>query len=338
MKSFESSHCGRFLLAGTLTLLALSLAGGATAAPFEVDSYRDLTYYKGDAADAVRHRLDLFVPHGRKDYPVVVLLHGGAWVIGDKSCFGLYSAVGQFLAGQGVGVALPNYRLSPGVKHPEHVRDAARAFRWVHDHIGDYGGRADRIFVGGHSAGGHLAALLCTDERYLKAEGLSLADVRGVIACSGVYRIPEADLQLGEAMKLRLQGIDGLPDLDLDLKMPAPDPMRPVAVKTLGTAKHVSLSPFRLVFGDDPAVIKAASPLNHVRAGLPPFLILYAEDELPGLPQMAEDFGKALKDKGCEARVLKIKERWHLTILFRAVNRDDAVARAVLDFVARHDR
>jgi acetyl esterase/lipase len=194
------------------------------------------------------------------------------------------------------------------------------------------------MFVGGHSAGGHLAALLGTDEQYLKAEGLSLADVRGVIACSGVYRIPEADLQLGEAMKLRLEGISGLPDMNLDLKMPAPDPMRPVVLKTLGQEQHVNLSPFGLVFGDNPMVIKAASPINHVRAGLPPFLILYAEDELPSLPQMAEDFGKALQDKGCEATILKIKNRWHLTILFRATNREDTVARAILDFVGKHDR
>jgi acetyl esterase/lipase len=336
MKHFRPLGFGSFLLGGALALL--TLGGGATAAPFEVDSYRDLTYYKGDADDAVRHRLDLFVPRGRKDYPVVVLFHGGAWVIGDNRCFGLYSAVGEFLAGQGVGVALPNYRLSPAVKHPEHVRDAARAFRWVHDNIGKYGGSAERMFVGGHSAGSHLASLLATDERYLKAEGLGLADVRGVIACSGVYRIPEADLRMGEAMKLRLEGIAGLPDLDVDLKMPAAEAGRPTAVKTPAKETHVSLSPFRVVFGDDPAVIKAASPISHVRAGLPPFLILYAEDELPGLPQMAEDFGKALKDKGCEATVLKIKDRWHLTILFRATNREDAVARAVLDFVGKHDR
>jgi acetyl esterase/lipase len=331
MKRFLPGAFLRPPVYGTLTLLAFGLAGGATAAPpFEVDSSRDVTYYKGDGADEVRHKLDLFLPRGQKDYPVLVLFHGGAWMIGDKSCIGLYSAVGRFLAGQGVGVALPNYRLSPAVKHPEHVRDVARAFRWVHDNIGKYGGRSDRMFVGGHSAGAHLAALLGTDERYLKAEGLSLADVRGVVAVSGVYRIPEADVQLGEAMKLHLEGLGLLPDLNFDVKLSARQGM-------MG-ARRVSVNPFSLVFGDDSAVLKAASPISHVRAGLPPFLVLYAEEEFPTLPQMAEDFGKALKEKGCEATVQKIKNRWHLTILFRATNREDAAARAILDFIAKHDR
>jgi acetyl esterase/lipase len=319
----------RSLVCGALTLLALGLAGTATAAPpFEVDAHRDVTYYKGPAAEAVQHKLDLFLPRGQKDYPVLVLCHGGFWMIGDKSCIGLYSAVGKFLASQGIGVALPNYRLSPGVKHPEHIRDVARAYRWVHDNIGKYGGRADRMFIGGHSAGAHLAALLGTDEQYLKAEGLSLADVRGVVACSGVYRIPEADVVLGDAMKLRLEGVGLLPDLNLKMKMPA-------TISMLG-AKRVSVNPFSVVFGDDSAVLKAASPINHVRAGLPPFLVLYAEEELPTLPQMAEDFVKALKDKGCEATIQKIKNRWHMTILFRATNREDAAARAILDFIGKH--
>src|SRR5207302_11378690 len=126
---------------------------------FAVRQVRDISYYQGARGDEFRHRLDLYLPKGKKDYPVAVLIHGGAWVMGDNRCCGLYSAVGEFLASRGVGVALPNYRLSPGVKHPEHVKDVARAFAWARTHIADLGGCPSQVFLAGHSAGGHLAAL-----------------------------------------------------------------------------------------------------------------------------------------------------------------------------------
>ncbi len=98
------------------------------------------------------------------------------------------SNLGETLARQGVGVAAVSYRLSPEVKHPAQVQDAARAVAWVSKNIGKHGGQADQLFIGGHSAGALLAALLASDEQYLKAEGLSLKEVRGVVALSGGYR------------------------------------------------------------------------------------------------------------------------------------------------------
>jgi acetyl esterase/lipase len=92
-----------------------------------------------------------------------------------------------------------NYRLSPGVAHPEHIKDVARAFAWTHKNIAQYGGNADEIFIIGHSAGGHLVALLATDETYLKGEGLTLKAIRGAIPLSGVYRIAETG-RMYEAM------------------------------------------------------------------------------------------------------------------------------------------
>ncbi len=64
-----------------------------------------------------------------------------------------------------------NYRLLPNVDMGTIVRDIAKSIRWVHDHIAEYGGDPERLFVMGHSAGAQLAALVCTDDRYLKAEG-----------------------------------------------------------------------------------------------------------------------------------------------------------------------
>src|SRR5205823_5671892 len=106
----------------------------------------------------------------------VFFVHGGAWRNGDKSgILGVYSALGRFLVRHGLGAVIINYRLSPAVRHPAHVQDVAKAFAWTHKNIARYGGRPDQIFLCGHSAGGHLVALLATDPTYLKAEGLTPA-------------------------------------------------------------------------------------------------------------------------------------------------------------------
>jgi acetyl esterase/lipase len=73
------------------------------------------------------------------------------------------------------------------VQHPDHILDVAHAFRWTVDHIHEYGGDPNRIYVMGHSAGGHLAALLSTNFHYLDATGVKPDRVRGCIAVSGVY-------------------------------------------------------------------------------------------------------------------------------------------------------
>lgn len=159
---------------------------------FEVQKYPNLAYRDGPSADPDRHKLDLYVPKGQTEFPVLLFVHGGSWRSGNKE---LYAAVGRAFARAGIGTVVINYRLSPKVKHPAHVEDVAAAFAWAHRNIARYGGRPDRITLMGHSAGGHLAALLATDPTYLKAEGLSPENVRGVVAVSGVYRIePGADL------------------------------------------------------------------------------------------------------------------------------------------------
>jgi acetyl esterase/lipase len=295
---------------------------------WEVETVPGICYWDDPRADHFRHRLDLFFPKSCRDFPVVMLVHGGAWMVGDNRSFGLYSSVGEFLASRGIGAVLPNYRLSPGVKHPEHVKDVARAFAWTHAHIAEYGGRPDQLFLAGHSAGGHLVSLLASDERYLKAEGLGTGDVRGVVAVSGVFCIPpdKVDLRVGgsspDAVRLNevlpLRGdrtawcATGLPGLPLRLNIFGPE------------------------FGNDPNVRADASPLNHVRPGLPPFLLLTAEHEVPKLVAEARDFHGALVEQGGESQLMCVEGRNHNSIMFSACDPRDPVARAMVDFVRRH--
>src|SRR5437762_3125531 len=89
------------------------------ARTFEVEVVADLDYYAGADADKIKHKLDLFLPKGHKDFPVLFFVHGGAWRHGDKSFLGFYSSLGKFYARHGIGTVVTNYRLSPKVMHPE---------------------------------------------------------------------------------------------------------------------------------------------------------------------------------------------------------------------------
>jgi len=118
--------------------------------------------------------------------PVLLFVHGGGLLIGDKSHF---AALGHKFASAGFTTVIPNHRLSPDVSHPEHIKDIAGAFAWVHRNIDKYGGDPERIFVAGHSSGGYLAMLLATDPQYLATFGLSPQTIRGVIPISGFFFI-----------------------------------------------------------------------------------------------------------------------------------------------------
>jgi arylformamidase len=175
------------MFAAHVGILALCALGAAPpVSPLEVHVVKDVAYRDDKDADPVKHKLDLYLPKGRKDFPVVFFIHGGTWKSGDKK---IYGPLGELFARNGVGMAITNYRLSPKVKHPAHAEDVAKAFAWTHANVAKHGGRADQLFLCGHSAGGHLVALLATDESYLKAEKLSFANVKGVLALSGVYTI-----------------------------------------------------------------------------------------------------------------------------------------------------
>jgi acetyl esterase/lipase len=295
----------------------------------EVVTIKNVPYCDDAAGKDFRHRLDLYLPKDRVDFPVVVLVHGGAWVVGDNRCCGLYSSVGEFLASQGIGVAMPNYRLSPGVKHPDHVQDVAKAVAWTRSHIAEYGGDPTNFYLAGHSAGGHLVALLATDESYLKAEGVKTSDLKGVVAISGVYRIPTEKLQVQ---------LGGSTPISFGWDVMAPlrgDNLRNGPFLAALPGIPVSLDVFTPAFGRDARTRDAASPVNHVRPGLPPFLIFSAEKDLPVLPEMAEEFHRALVDQGCDARLVRIENRNHNSIVFSAINTSDPVAQGILQFIRR---
>lgn len=136
-------------------------------------------------------KLDVYIPANVKpSMPVIVFTYGGRWQSGFKE---MYAFIGDRFADQGFVTVIADYRKFPEVKFPTFVTDAAKALAWVDDHIGEYGGDSNKIFVSGHSSGAHTAALITADERYLAAEGKSTKLIKAFAGISGPYDfVPEA--------------------------------------------------------------------------------------------------------------------------------------------------
>lgn len=178
------------IAAGMAGCTTLMFAGANIPAAFgDYELQRDLAY-----GQHPRQRLDVYVPEQVPPggAPVIVFWHGGGWIDGDRA---RYRFVGATLADAGYVVVLPDYRLYPEVRFPAFVDDAALAFKWVHDNVARFGGDPSRLFVMGHSAGAHQAALLALDPRYLDAVGGDRRWIRGLIGLSGPYAlVPDTDL------------------------------------------------------------------------------------------------------------------------------------------------
>lgn len=131
--------------------------------------------------DNKRQKLDVFYAEdSTKPKPVVVFFYGGSWDSGSKSD---YHFVAATLSQHGFVVVIPDYRLYPEVKFPGFVHDGADAVRWVQKNISEFNGDSGKIFVMGHSAGAHIAALLNFDQRYLKGD----VPLAGFVGLAGPY-------------------------------------------------------------------------------------------------------------------------------------------------------
>ncbi len=132
-----------------------------------------------------RHRLDVCRPAKAVAAPVVVFFYGGAWRSGNK---GLYRYVAKALARRGYVAVVPDYRVYPQARYPDFLEDGAQVVRWVKNNVGRFGGDPDKIFLKGHSAGAHIAAMLAIDARWLRQVGLSPGrHIAGLIGISGPY-------------------------------------------------------------------------------------------------------------------------------------------------------
>jgi acetyl esterase/lipase len=247
-----------------------------------------------------RQVLDVYSPRDAKNLPVVFWIHGGGWQAGDKSSIQLKPRV---FVEKGFVFVSTNYRLLPNVDMATIVRDIAKSIRWVHEHIAEYGGDPKRLFIMGHSAGAQLAALICTDDRYLKAEGLSLTIIKGCVPVDGdTFDVP-AIIETAETRRR----VHGLPQ-----------------------AKYGH----REKFGNDAAKHRDFSAVTHVAKdkGIPPFLILHVADH-PDTTAQAQRLGNVLKAAGIPVMVFGARETTHNKINADLGLPDDPATKALFEFV-----
>ena len=225
-----------------------------------------------------RQVLDIYAPDGAKNLPVVFWIHGGGWQTGDKTDVQIKPRV---FAERGFVFVSTNYRLLPHVEMDVLIRDVAKSLGWVHKNIAGHGGDPRRIFVMGHSAGAQLAALLCIDDRYLKAEGVPFDVLKGCVPVDGdTYDVP-AIIMTAEIR----QTVHGLP---------------------LPTFGH------RVKFGNDPKKHIDFSAVTHVAKGkgIPPFLILHVAGH-PDVTAQARRLGAVLEEAEIPAKVFGAQETTH---------------------------
>lgn len=278
-----------------LPLLAATVAS-VSAAPAPV-VMRDVRYVESTHA---RHVLDIHAPAGAKNLPVVFWIHGGGWQAGDKADVKLKP---QMFTERGFVFVSTNYRLLPQATMGDIIRDVAAAFAWTHANIARHGGDPRRVIVAGHSAGAQLAALLCTDEKYLRAHGLSFAPIKGCIPVDGdTFDIP-AIIEVAET-RARAH----------NLPMPA-----------YGHRKK---------FGDDPALHRDFSAVTHVAKdrGIPPFLILFVVGH-PDTTAQAQRFNAVLKAANVSVRLFGARDTDHVKLNDNLGTAGDAATAAVGEFL-----
>jgi len=144
---------------------------------------KNIHYYpdsicKSDAYINTQCTLDLYYPKDVKNYSTIIWFHGGGLTGGVKE-------IPQALMDKGYAVVGIEYRLSPKVKAPAYIDDAAAAVAWVFEHIGNYGGSDKRIFVSGHSAGGYLGMIITLDKAYLAKYNIDANNIAALIPFSG---------------------------------------------------------------------------------------------------------------------------------------------------------
>src|SRR5438309_1521068 len=249
-----------------------------------------------------RQVLDVYSPRNATKMPVVFWIHGGGWQTGDKSSVQIKP---QAFMDKGFVFVSTNYRLLPHVDMATIVRDIAKSIHWVHDHIAEYGGDPQRLLIMGHSAGAQLAALVCTDDRFLKAEGLSLAIVKGCVPVDGdTYDVP-AIIETAETRRR----VHGLPQAKFG---------------------------HREKFGNDPAKHHDFSAVTHVATGkgIPPFLILHVAEH-PDTSAQALRLGDVLRAAGVPVTVFGAKETTHNKINADLGLPDDPATKALFEFLGK---
>ena len=222
--------------------------------------------------------LNVFYPQRKKELkPVLVYIHGGNWNAGKKS---LYNYFGSRLARKNIVAVTIDYPLSPSANYKEMALASAQSIKWMKENIQKYGGDSSRIFISGHSAGGHLATLISLDNTYF-----NLLKIKNPV--KGIVMIDAAGLDMFGYLKDEKPGVG-----------------------------HTYLK----TFSADTSRWKDATPLYHLSNSMPPMLIFRGGKTYPSISKSNEKFVNALMERGANYTYKIQKGKHHIPMITQFFN------------------
>lgn len=273
--------------------LMLFLLSEISAAFAGIGVKRDISY-RGQSQN-IRNLLDVYYPKNTETpKDVLVFIHGGSWDSGKKDT---YWWLGRNLASKNVISVIINYSLSPNSQYEEMAYDCSEALKWVKDSISAYGGSPDRIFVMGHSAGGHLAALINNDPRFFKKAGIS-NPIRAVILNDGF-------------------GLDMFEYLN-------------------AAEKNKQTESFLNTFSKDVNLWKTGSPMFYLENVQNPFLIFVGEHTYPAIKLQSDRLYKDLTKANKPIEINIVKRKKHIGMITQMIFRNNQMYSMILTFMNKY--
>lgn len=274
------------LLYAPLILLIICILLLVGCSVHRISSFKHITYNNES-----KMGLDVYKPKKLKgSKEVLVFIHGGNWNSGNKN---MYRFFGKGMARKGIVSVVIDYRLSPFSTYDVMAMDAAKAVKWVKENIATYGGDSSKIFVSGHSAGGHLAALIATDETYFNALKIN-NPIHGVVLIDAF-------------------GLD--------------------MYKYLTISRAPKDAMYLPVFSKDPATWKKGSPANYLHQGMPPFLIFLGERTHHSIIFGSYDFLGSIRKFQPDAQLIVVKKKKHIPMIVQFINPYNKAYKQILEFI-----
>lgn len=264
-----------------------------------------------------RNSMDLYIPHPfdcsrilagedeqetahpRPAAPVLLFIHGGSFVAGDRKEFP-YAQIGEAFQREGFLCAVMSYRLLKDSVWPAQPRDVARAVRWLKENAAAYGGDPHRIYIVGHSAGGHLAALISTDSTYLNEEGLSFRDIAGTVSMGAMMS------DAGSLASLTAREEEALFRTDW----------------------------FFRIFGTKANFVNSL-PIRHVNPAMPSLLLILADAERydPPKERTILEFMTLARECGAPVQYRVLHDRTHMGTVEQMIAPEDPAIRLISSFI-----
>ncbi|MGC2776656.1 MAG: alpha/beta hydrolase [Bradyrhizobium sp.] len=237
-------------------------------------------------------KVDVFPPEGNggRPAPILLFVHGGGWITGCKEWMAFMAPVLRKLPMLFVSVS---YRLAPANRFPDALNDCADALRWIHDRADQWQGDRSRIFVGGHSAGAHLASLLALRPELLERREMPRNLIQGCLAVSAPFDMRASDSGM--------------------------------SINVLETSRQALLRDI-----EDAA---DASPLTHVAPNSPKFLITVGQNDFPFIRDQAPIMKAALEAAGNEVVYQELADHDHFATSERCVDANHPWLRAVTQMI-----